>query len=86
MDVPSTITITAEINAVFTLDQIYFLKLPFLSANSLKNEWGTLYQTFAFSGTADCVIINSKAMSYYSPYALMLNIFLIDAFPIHFLN
>lgn len=60
--------------------------LTILPAISLKNEWGTLYQTFAFSGTADCVIINSKAMSYYSPYALMLNIFLIDALTFAFMG
>lgn len=60
--------------------------LTILPAISLKNEWGTLYQTFAFSGTAGCVIINSKAMSYYSPYALMLNIFLIDALTFAFMG
>ena len=60
--------------------------LTILPAISLKNEWGTLYQTFAFSGTAGCVIINSKAMSYYSPYALMLNIFQIDALTFAFMG
>ena len=60
--------------------------LTILPAISLKNEWGTLYQTFAFSGTAGCVIINASAMSYYSPYALMLNIFLIDALTFAFMG
>ena len=59
--------------------------LTILPAISLKNEWGTLYQTFAFSGTAGCVLINASAMSYYSPYALMLNIFLIDALTFAFM-
>lgn len=45
-----------------------------------------MYQTFAFSGTAGCVIINASAMSYYSPYALMLNIFLIDALTFAFMG
>lgn len=60
--------------------------LTILPAISLKNEWGTLYQTFAFSGTAGCMIINASAMSYYSPYALMLNIFLIDALTFAFMG
>lgn len=60
--------------------------LTILPAISLKNEWGTLYQTFAFSGTAGCVIINASAMSYYSPYTLMLNIFLIDALTFAFMG
>lgn len=60
--------------------------LTILPAISLKNEWGTLYQTFAFSGTAGCVLINASAMSYYSPYALMLNIFLIDALTFAFMG
>ena len=60
--------------------------LTILPAIRLKNEWGTLYQTFAFSGTAGCVIINASAMSYYSPYALMLNIFLIDALTFAFMG
>lgn len=60
--------------------------LTILPAISLKNEWGTLYQTFAFSGTAGCVLINASAMSYYSPYALMLNIFLIDALTFSFMG
>ena len=41
---------------------------------------------FAFSGTAGCVLINASAMSYYSPYALMLNIFLIDALTFAFMG
>lgn len=60
--------------------------LTILPVISLKNEWGTLYQTFAFSGTAGCVLINASAMSYYSPYALMLNIFLIDALTFAFMG
>ena len=60
--------------------------LTILPAISLKNEWGTLYQTFAFSGTAGCVLINASAMSYYSPYTLMLNIFLIDALTFAFMG
>lgn len=57
-----------------------------LPAANSKNEWGAMYQTLSLSEIASDIDINSNAMNEFTPYELMLHIFLIDALAFAFMG
>ena len=70
------------LSALLTLLSI----LVILPAVNLKNEWGAMYQTLSLSEIASDIDINSNAMNEFTPYELMLHIFLIDALAFAFMG